>query len=250
MATTALQLITKSAYDIGAIAIGDSLESALAQDGLSRLNAMLNAWIVQPLTIPAVIREVFSITANQSTYTIGPGGDFNTTRPTMLTGASLLLNTSSPSIEIPITVMTDDMYQAITIKTQTNTLFTAVYLNTNLVSASYALAQIFVWPVPTTAANDLVLYRPEQITSFANLTTQYTFPPGYEEAMEYNLARRLSTPWGRELPAEIDRMARESLAWVKRQNYKLSDLPNDAARAISSTYGYYNINSDTGGRAY
>lgn len=314
---------------IGAYGIADTPASTSASADLAlafeALNNMVRGWRTQPLTVIAIEREVFNLTANQATYTIGAGGDFDIARPLMVNGAGLLLNgltaaqsvtsitrvsgtatvtqTSHPfvtgdvaylagatqsqynglqtvtktgtntytypvsgspatpatgtitaqalngtPVEIPRSVLTDDAYQAIQIKTLTSSLFTAVYYN-----PTQPLGSIFLWPTPTTAANQLVLYLANVFDGFDDLTTDYTFAdlPGYIDALEYGLAKRLWPFFAHtdEAPlVEIKEMARTTLGTVKRANYKLSDLPNEAAWAIGGSRSFgYNINTGTGG---
>ena len=240
----ALDIITDAMQEIGAIGAGETPNSNDAALGLSRLNMMLSGWSLQPQTIPVIVREVFDVVADQSTYTIGDGADFDTTRPAYLTNAALLLNTSSPAIEIPIALLTDDMYAAIAIKTQSNVQFTSLYYNPTFTTSNWGT--IFLWPVPTTASNDVVIYRPEQLSEFDDLATQYILPPGCQEAMFYGLAVRLCKPFGRPVDPELSRMARTTLATFKRGNTKMADLYNDTAALGWSRYGY-NINTDQGG---
>lgn len=240
----ALDIITDALQEIGAIGAGETPNSTDAAVGLSRLNLLMGSWSIQPMTIPVIRRDVFDIVANTSTYTIGSGATFDTTRPSMLTGAALLLNSSSPVIEIPVALLTDDLYRAIALKTQTNTLFTALYYNATFTTSGWGT--IILWPVPDTADNDLVLYRPEQLSEFTDLATDYELPPGCQEAMLYNLAVRLCKPFGRPLDPELLRMARSTLATFKRANTKMSDLSNDATAIGSRRWGY-DINTNSGG---
>jgi hypothetical protein len=240
----ALDIITDAMQEIGAIGAGETPNPNDAALGLSRLNLMLGGWQLQPQTIPVVRREVFSVVANQATYTIGPGADLDTTRPSMLTGAGLLLNNSNPPVELSRGLLTDDGYQSIPIKTLTNTLFTNVYYNPTYATDGWGT--IFLWPTPTVDTNDLVLYRPEQLSEFADLATQYILPPGCQEAMFYNLAVRLCGPFGRPVDPELSTMARKSMATFKRGNTKMADLYNDTAALGWSRWGY-NINTDQGG---
>ena len=240
----ALDIITDALQETGAIGAGETPNGADSALGLSRLNQMLGAWSLQPLTIPVVSREVFDIVANDGSYTIGDGADFDTSRPAYLTGASLLLNSADPVVEIPLTLLTDDGYRSIPMKTQTNSLFTAIYYTPTFTTSGWGTIKL--WPVPDTADNDLVLYFPQQLVEFADLATDYELPPGCQEAILYNLAVRLCKPFGRPLDPELTRMARSSLATYKRMNTKMSDLSNDAAALSSRRWGY-NINTDQGG---
>lgn len=238
----ATQIITSALDTIGAYGVGETLDAADAQACLRRLNGLVSSWAIQSMTIPVIKREVFDVTANVSTYTIGSGATFNTSRPSLITNASLLLNSSSPPVEIPLGLLTDQGYASIAMKTQTNTLFTNLYYNATFTTSGYGT--IFLWPVPTTADNDLVIYRPEQLSEFANLTTDYQVPNGYEEALVYNLAVRLCAPFGRPLNDDVRTLARQSLAIIKRQNTKMMDLVNDAAMIGSHGLWGYNIQTD------
>lgn len=242
---TALTIITAALQDIGALAQGEVPDGTAGQDGLRRLNNMVDGWTNQTLTVPFVTRQVFALTANKggpsNPYTMGTGGDFNVTRPIALTGAGLLMPGSPVDIEIPRAVITDDAYEANQVKDLSNSLFTTVYFN-----QTYPLATVILWPVPDTNVNSLVLYWNQQVAQFATLSTQYSFPQGYPEALEYNLAVKLATPYGRTLDPTIDREAIRTLAWIKRTNTKLSDLPTDPALTYDRRGGY-NIVTGTGG---
>src|SRR5690348_14713756 len=228
------------------IGVTEPLSADMAQDGLRRLNAMVNQWLTQDLTSPFVARETFSTVANQATYTIGPGGDFDTTRPLQITGSGLLQNPGTTAeVEIPRQVLTDDQYEAITMKGLTGNMWTAVYFN-----AEYAVdrASIFLWPTPTSNTYGIAIYRPTNLAEFASLTQTYYLPPGYAEAYSYNLATRLASPYGRtgQVPADIAQFAASTLFALKRQNVKLNDLQLDPAFTTNPS-GLYNILTGQGG---
>ena len=298
--------ITRGALTlIGALAQGETPESAWSQEALRRLNLLVQSWNAQFLTSTAVLRTVVPLVADQQFYSVGVGGDINIIRPLALENVALLLagqgtpvavtsitstasvatatvtahgfttgqavyimgavqpaynglvsvtstgaNTftypisgspASPAtgtitvaeqatnaVEVPRAIYTDAMWQANQVKNLTNTLFTGAYYQ-----ATQPLGTLALWPVPNTDENQLVLYTLQQFSEFADLTTDYTFPsmPGYEEALEYNLALRLATPFGRALPDDILSMAQKSLALVKRGNYRLNDLQLDPTYA-------------------
>lgn len=179
-------------------------------------------------------------TANTFTFTVE--GSPITPATGTITAAAL---TEQP-VEIPRTVITDDGYQSIQIKSLTNAQFTNVYYN-----PTFPFGQIFLWPKPNTTVNQLVLYLPVEFGGFVDLHTDYDYPdqPGYTEAMEYNLAVRIAAPWGAKLSEypEVVGLARESLGLIKRANNRLVDLPTDATLLTSSRRGGYNINTGTGG---
>lgn len=158
------------------------------------------------------------------------------------TGTITVTEQAANAVEIPRALYTDAMWQANQVKNLTSTLFTGAYYNPTQPWGTLAL-----WPIPTTDENQLILYTNTQFASFASLTTEYTFVdmPGYEEALEYNLAVRLSTPFGRELPSAIASLASTSLALIKRANVRLVDLEVDPALTVNRR-AYYNINVGNG----
>src|SRR5262245_55972097 len=131
--TTGEQLVTTALQLLLVMDPEDNLGPAQGRTGLRALRMMMATDFQLPFyTTPVVAREVFNLTANIQTYTIGDGGDFDTVRPIMLTGAGLLLaNSSNPTqpTEIPRAVITDDAWEQIQVKTLSNALFTVVYYN-------------------------------------------------------------------------------------------------------------------------
>lgn len=245
-ATTANTIITGALQLLGVVDPEETPTAAMLADGLRRLNMMMGSWTTQSLTIPTVNREVFDMTADKGgpddPYTIGPGGDFDTTRPLTLEGAGLLLNASDPPVEIPLAVITDDAYQLTQIKDLSNVLPTQVYYNPTFAGG---LGTIILWPVPNTASNSLVLYRKYQLGLFTSATAGYDLPEGAAEPIEYQLALRLAGTWNRgRVPDDVREIARTSFSTFKRSNYKLVDLPQDPI--LSNRRFGYNIQTGTG----
>lgn len=241
---TGQSVVTFALEQIGVFGVGQQMSAADATTGLRRLNAMVSAWSTMPLTIPVMVREVFSVTANDNTYSIGPSGDFNTIRPVKIDAAGLLYGSSSPEVEIPIQVLTDQQYAAIPVKDQTSEQWTSLWYNPTY--TTLGRGTIVLWPTPTTADNDCVLYFQQPLVEFAALTTEYFVPPGYEEALGYNLALRLAPIYARPVPDDVRTLARQSLAQIKRTNTRMVELVNDAAGIGSTNRWGYNIQTDQG----
>ena len=237
-AVTATSLIDSALDSLGIYNVGEQTSAADISDGLRRLTAMLSSWATQPLTIPVISREVFAVTANTAVYTIGPSGDFNTIRPTRIQTANLLLNSATPPIEVPCGILTEQAWQALQNKDQTSTQWTQVFYEPTFTTGG--LGTVTLWPIPTTADNDLVLYFPQPLVEFANATSTYQIPPGFEEALVYGLAVRLAGPHGMRVPDDIRQLAVQSRATIKRQNMPVAELGNDMAAigGIGRQYGY------------
>lgn len=240
-------VIAAAFADIGVHQPGESIPAPEANQALIRLNNMISSLGLTESMMPFVSREVFEVTSEESTYTIGPGGDFDTRKPVSIIGAGLLQPTQGATIgrnEIPRAVLTTNAYEAITLKDMQSAMFTDVYYQRTY-AGGFGLIKL--WPVPNTEDNALVLYRGDLIQGFANLTTENDYPEGLFEALEYNLARRLATVYGgTNWTQELSTLARTSLSEFKRSNYRFEDLAVDPAMTHDRRGGYI-IQSGTGG---
>lgn len=212
---------------------GETPDANNAQYGLSVLNDLLSLWSQETLMIPVIARERFDLVANQggpdNPYTIGPGGDFDTERPsnqTSITAANLILATTSPEVRVPLGIYTDQAYDANQIPGMSNTQPTSLYYN-----PTYAndLGSIYLWPVPTVDYNDLELFLQKSVAQFADLVTTQYVPDGVPMMLKYNLARALAGSYGRQLAPSDQQIADKSLGIYRRSNTKLFDLLNDAS---------------------
>lgn len=237
---TGLDVVTRALQTLGVTALGDAIDGMEATNALARLNSMVGSWALQPLTIPLISRTVWPLVANKGSevnpYLIGPtvtGTNFvSATVPHDLEGAGILLSGVAPQVEVPRAVLNDQQWADIRVKDLSSPLFTAVYY-----TPAVPNGEIVLWPVPDTAIHSLVLYRGEQLPIFANLSTSYTLPDGYVEALDYNLAVRLAPSRGVAISPDLATLARLSLATLKRANLQMTDLENDFAMGG----GGYNI---------
>lgn len=185
-------------------------------DAFNQLNRMLDAWNTERLQIYAILRQTFTFSTPKEVYAIGTGGDFNTTRPVKIEAAGVLHAGAggAPDFEREVEVINWDQYQDIRLKTLQSTYPTVLYYD-----RAYPLGGLRFWPIPTDSTAKAVLYVWQPIAKFASQGDTITLPPGYEEAIEYNLALRLAAthPGNLISPIVID-TARESKAQIKRLN--------------------------------
>lgn len=143
-------------------------------------------------------------------------------------------------VEIPIAILTDDAYESIQVKGMSNSQFTQLYYQ-----PTQPWGTIYLWPMPNTGANQLVVYLESQFTGFATLSRDYTFPEtaGYYDLLQFSLAERLLFSFPGQADADAIRAeARKAKAIVKRQNYTIHDAPSDAAAAVGADRRFgYNI---------
>lgn len=229
-------------------------ESISANDGqlvLEAINDLLDSWSQRTAFVPVIARERFDLVANQggpdNPYTIGPGGDFDTERPSnqgSLVSANLILTSTSPEVRVPLAIYTDQAYDANALPGMSNSQPTGLYY-----SPTYQddLGSIFLWPVPDVNTNDLELFLQKSVAQFANLTTTYYVPSGWPLALKYNAADLLQTDFGRTLSPAAQRIATASVGTIKRANLTLSDLMSDASMFTSGRSTIFNIQTGSGG---
>jgi hypothetical protein len=224
----ASDIILEAFDDLGIGQVGETRSAAEMQDALRRLNGLCDGFNLQPGWLLNEQREVFNLVSGQGTpanpYTMGPGGDFDTVRPVWLNRARLQINTTTIPTEIDLALITDQSYESINQKT-----FQSNYPQLCYFNSTQPLATIYLYPVPTTDANPIVLYSYASVPGFTNLTMQYTLAPGYREALHYNLAKRLAQPYGMAWTPELNSLALNALRWIKIANTKMMDVSLDPA---------------------
>lgn len=243
----ALDLISSSMRLIGALGSGEPPSSAEASDALMVLNQMLDSWTADRLTVFTITIAEFPLIVNQQVYTYGVGGDFNAARPSRIDRISIIsLTNPSQPLELPLDLYTDWDWQQVPVKNIQTTLPQAVYDD-----GAYPLRNLSYWPIPTAAVNTRI-YGWTALTSYATLTTDNNYPPGYIEALRYNLAMRLIA----EMPGEYNpimvsttlQLANESLARIKSMNIPLVEAFCDAALTARNVRYNYFSDMPVGGR--
>jgi hypothetical protein len=237
--TTGRDLVTTALVTLQAWAPGESIPNELLSFGLNRMNAMIDGWELQRQTSFKITRSTYPLVAGTQNYTIGVGGTFNQARPTYIDGAAYLVPGSSPDVEIGVAVLTDEQYEAQSIKGLTAPLIGWIYYDSSNVAG---LGTIIVWPVPT-QAQTLVLYCPTPVAQM-DLSTSVRLTPGYERAIVYNLCRELYLAVGRPFTPDLNMLAVDSLGDIKRANYQSNDLGFDLGMVRQTGKYAYNINSD------
>jgi hypothetical protein len=205
--SSALDIITRALRTIGVLGSGETAGPAMASDGLSSLNEMVEAWDTEKLSIFEDTQEGFTLTGAQS-YTIGSGGDFDTSRPMKITSAFVRVGT----VDYPVDVVTKEQYDGISLKSTAGEIPSVV-----CVEMDYPLSTLKLWPVATGCT--LYLNSVKPLSIFTSLTTQVNFPPGYERALRLCLAVEMMPEYGMDNPMVI-RQAIDAKAWIKRANHR------------------------------
>jgi hypothetical protein len=214
MAVQIRTIVTEAAQELNLVGANETLSGADAAYYLSQLIRLINNWNAEEITVWTVDFSLFTLLTNTSPITIGPSGaDFTVTaRPVSVDGATLVLNTSSPPVDVPITLRDDDWWRGQTVKTLTSTVPTDLYY-----SPSFPNGSLYFWPIPTVAYQvrlEIRILLDEALT----LNTMVNLPPGYRDALTLTLAEKIALPTGKVVPAPLELMARMARARIFANN--------------------------------
>lgn len=218
MIVTAQGICTRAMRYLGVARIGQAIQGNVMNEVYDVLKTMVDDWKTDSLNILVNLFPEFPLVAGVQSYTIGPGGDFDTTRPVWLTEASVVTyNNPSQPLELPIDTLTVGQWQEVPVKTTQSALPTAVYYED-----TFPLGRLYFYPVPNVGYLTAKIYIPTPALNdpFVTLTTQVNVPPSYKAALEYNLAVEAQSLFGRPLDPVIATKAAEKLGNVRRANIK------------------------------
>jgi hypothetical protein len=195
MSVTATNLIYAAFRDLGVLRAGQTASTDTLNDSLTRLNRMLDSWAIDRLMIPSIGAQNYALVIGQSAYQIGPGAvDFNAPRPSNIRNANLVLSTLTPNVKVPMDLLDSDGWAAISVLAVPNGMPLKIYYD-RIFDPVDGHATIYIWPAPV-AAYHLEIWTPTLLNTFADLTTGYTFAPGYENAISKCLAVELAPSMG------------------------------------------------------
>lgn len=209
---TARDIINRSLKLIGVLAQGETATADQLTDGLDALNDMLDSWSTQNLMIYQYTDEELTLAPSQSVYTMGSGGDLDTTRPIEI--VNMIWRDNTDGLDLPIKIVPQAQYKYEPNKDTENSVISTCYVN-----YKHPLVELTFWPVPSTAEKvEITSYKP--LTTYSALSTTVDLPPGYLKALRFNLAIELAPEYGIEPSPYVDREASRARANIKRQNKK------------------------------
>jgi hypothetical protein len=233
--TTVMDIIRRALRLLGVLATGETPDAPETADCLEVLNWMLQQWANEKLFVYYQVNEVFDLTANVGTYTIGPDAtqDFNTSLPMKIESAFCRDFSSGYNNDYKLEIIPNDRYEDIFQKSILTTY--PKYLH---YVRSYPYGTIDLWPIPT-GTYKLGLSQWHQFVTYANVTDIICLPPGYKQALGYNLAVEMSAEYGQPLDPLIMQKAIESKAILKRENFEPVYMTTDSALVSRRLYNIY-----------
>ena len=191
------------------------------------------------------VSVVFSNAGGGDTQTYSltalPSSHLETQRPLRIETAFTRMNVTGTNIDYVIKIINNEQYQNLALKNVSVTYPDMLYYQ-----PSFPFGNLYFYGVPGSGLY-LGLTQTLQLIKLANLNTQISLPPGYELAMQYNLAIHLAPRYGRSdkcLPGSlIHILAMETFADIQRTNSDIVHSSQDSFFANQG--GRYNIYSDS-----
>lgn len=192
-------------------------------DMLAIFNRMVDAWSGIRLNIFGLLISQYTLAAGHQQYTIGPNGAgpywFNAARPAKIVRANLLITSAPNPVRRPMGLLEPADWAAKRVQ-QVNG--PPLQLYDDLASP---ISTLYTWPIPD-QNYPIELYTWNAIPQATALSNQIQLPPGYPEAIVYNLAKRW--PGAQLSQMDLD-IARSSLSAIQARNTQSPRLRNDAA---------------------
>jgi len=234
--TTVSSLVDSSLRLLRAIDSGVSASSSELTDAVNALNSMLSGWSTGPNKIFVVTRESFPLVVGTKEYTIGPGADFDTTRPVRLLDAFI----RNDITDYPVRIIQASNYAQIPLKNTIAWVYKLYY------ERDYPVGKIILDYVPDTAF-DLHLYSHKEFSEYnTDGADVISLPPGYERALKYNLAVEIAPEYKPDVPPLVMKIAEDSLRDIKRVNAQPVQAINTNPISKRSDKGRsYDISGDT-----
>ena len=240
---TVTTIIAEAMRSIGACAVDEDPAPSELSVGLTRLNFMLDLWSTQSLIVRGPTTAPFTLVTGTSSYTIGTGGVFNTTKPLKVLDSCYVRDVGGNDSSVE--VISADEYDDIEDKSYATGTPENIYYDPGATQGS-TLGTVHLYPIPDEAYT-LYLAQMKALTEFTTVTDTVTLESMYLEALVNNLAVRLWFVYHdrkEPIPPDIKLFATKSLRALDSVNdqkvFSRTDIP-------SSGRGGYSIYSDTFG---
>lgn len=218
------QLITRALRLIGQLGPGRGANASETADALLIFNSMIEAWNIERARIPYLSTTTWAATGAIS-YTIGPGADFDQSRPVRIDRVFWVDGENR------------QQYQPLVESQWIEGKTPGFYYD-----YGYPVGRLYF--LPSYSAGQLELHVWSELAGFINVDQIVDFPPGYSDALAYQLAIRLAAEWGRILRPDVVDMAHRTLSAIESINTISPTMSAD--EAVLNRYGSgYDVSSNT-----
>ena len=219
------QLLTNALVDAGIIGIDEAIEQPILNRAFMQANWLLATWARKRWMVYRIQDYAFTSTGAQ-TYPVGKGLIVNINpRPDRLEYAFLRLNPlATTPVDIPLEIISShEDYSRIAVKSVGTIPWRIFY------DPVWPVGLLIPWPIPQASLYEIHVGFKVVIPRFASLTQPINFPPEYENAMNWCLAKRLRASYQMPADPEINSLARDGLNTIRLANSAMSTLTMPAA---------------------
>lgn len=235
MAKTLKQLVIEALRAVGAAEPGEEPEAHSVSDALALAQDMLDSWSNERLLVPLLTRESFPLLAQRS-YTMGPGGDFDTARPLTLVSAVLKDPTG---LERPLILASRNQWDNLGLKDSV-AIPRFLYFHDE-----YPLASLEFSSIPT-AGDTLELVSQKTIAELGALTDSLELPPGYNRLFRLGLTIEVAPEYGFAVSNETIGAFQQAWIGIKRTKAANRSMQMRVDPALRSGRRHYDINGGPG----
>ena len=248
------QLLANALVDAGIVGIDESIEQPVLNRAFTQVNWLLATWARKRWLVYR-IQDYSFVSTGAQTYSVGAGATVNINpRPDRLEYAFMRFLTQGSSsttaggdfnadfssdfsgggsqgasqgsvggggfpVDIPLEIITShEDYARIPVKTIGSFAWRIFY------DPIWPVGLLFPWPIPQATIYEIHVGFKVVLPRFQSLQQKINFPPEYENALNWCLARRLRATY--QMPADptIDSLARDGLNTIRLANVAVPEL--------------------------
>ncbi len=210
--STIYDVITDALELTGMKSPHEELTSEWGAIGLRRINSILDGWNVDKTHGYAINELEFPLVANQSTYTIGSGGDFDTQRPVKIEYAYVV---DGAGVKHRLSNLDYQSFHEIETEN-----ITASYPDCMWYNPKAPLGEISFYPTPTnTYTVHFDVYF--GFAPYALGSDTLVVPQGYERLLTFQLATELCSHRGKQIPPAVYKVYKEVDSNIEAINFSL-----------------------------
>jgi hypothetical protein len=242
--TTVGTFLTDALVTAGVVGIDESIEADVLNKALRISNRMISQWQHERyMVFQLVDYGVVSTGANY--YPVGLGQVFNINpRPDRLEYAFLRQisgsgvtpqNGASEPFDWPLEVLDAyEDYAAIRLKTL------GTFSNAVFYDPGFPVGRILPWPVPQATIYEIHIVVKQTLSRFINAAQPLIFPPEYEAALEWCLARRYRAAFQLPPDPDINSLAAQGKNIIRKANAQIPTLrfPRELQWPNNVSYNY------------
>jgi hypothetical protein len=216
-------LLTNALVDAGILGIDESIEPEMLNRAFKQANWLLAQWARKRWLVYR-LQDYSVVCTGAQSYTVGLKGNININpRPDRLEYAFLRFLNNPPggnlAVDIPIEIIqSHEDYSRITVKNIGTIAWRIFY------DPVWPVGVLLPWPVPQSSIYEIHVGFKVVLPRFDAIQQPINFPPEYEAALNWCLARRFRASYQLPPDPSVDSLARDALNTIRLANTAMGVL--------------------------